>query len=44
MQMAATTEDRSQLVAKLTALAKGFRVDIIDMLEKAGSGHPGGSL
>ena len=44
MQMAATTEDRSQIVAKLTALAKGFRVDIIDMLEKAGSGHPGGSL
>lgn len=37
-------ETRDQLVARLQELAKGFRVDIIEMLEKAGSGHPGGSL
>jgi transketolase len=35
---------RPQIVARLRELARGFRVDIIDMLEKAGSGHPGGSL
>jgi transketolase len=31
-------------VAKTRELAKELRVDIIRMLEKAGSGHPGGSL
>lgn len=30
--------------ANLKDLARGFRVDIIRMLEAAGSGHPGGSL
>ncbi|MGC4114680.1 MAG: transketolase [Myxococcales bacterium] len=37
-------ETRDQLIARLKELSKGFRVDIIEMLEKAGSGHPGGSL
>ncbi|MDR0965441.1 MAG: transketolase [Myxococcales bacterium] len=39
-----TEEDRAQTVQRLETLAKGFRIDIIEMLEKAGSGHPGGSL
>jgi transketolase len=38
------TETRAETVARLEALARGFRCDIIEMLEKAGSGHPGGSL
>jgi len=37
-------ETRLDTVARLKELAKGFRVDIIEMLQKAGSGHPGGSL
>ncbi len=37
-------ENRSQRIEELKHLAQGFRIDIIDMLEKAGSGHPGGSL
>lgn len=37
-------ETRAQTVARLKELARGFRIDIIEMLEKAGSGHPGGSL
>lgn len=44
MTAATQTENREQTVARLKELAKGFRVDIIEMLEKAGSGHPGGSL
>ena len=39
-----TKGDRSTEIARLKELAKGFRVDIIEMLERAGSGHPGGSL
>src|SRR5690606_31864629 len=31
-------------IAELEAIARRMRVDIIEMLEKAGSGHPGGSL
>ena len=44
MNAADTHETRAQLVARLKQLARGFRGDIIRMLEKAGSGHPGGSL
>ena len=40
----ASNETRQQTVARLKELAKGFRADIIEMLAKAGSGHPGGSL
>jgi transketolase len=32
------------LISKLEAIASQCRADIIEMLEKAGSGHPGGSL
>lgn len=32
------------LVARLEAIAARMRVDIIEMLARAGSGHPGGSL
>jgi transketolase len=32
------------LIAKLETIAKECRVDIIEMLQKSGSGHPGGSL
>lgn len=38
------SESREQTIARLKTLAKQFRVDIIEMLHKAGSGHPGGSL
>lgn len=31
-------------VARLESLAKEMRIDIVEMLGKAGSGHPGGSL
>jgi len=31
-------------IAELEEIARRMRVDIIEMLEKAGSGHPGGSL
>ncbi|MBI5546209.1 MAG: transketolase [Deltaproteobacteria bacterium] len=44
MTAAVTNETREQTVARLKELAKGFRADIIEMLQKAGSGHPGGSL
>lgn len=37
-------EPRAETIARLKELAKGFRVDCIEMLHKAGSGHPGGSL
>ncbi|QQR90580.1 MAG: transketolase [Myxococcales bacterium] len=36
--------DRSTQVAELSKLCRGFRRDILTMLTKAGSGHPGGSL
>ena len=32
------------LVARLEEIAGRMRVDIIEMLARAGSGHPGGSL
>lgn len=44
MNPATQTETREQTLARLRKLAQGFRVDIIEMLEKAASGHPGGSL
>ncbi len=44
MTTALKTAPRAEIIARLKELAKGFRVDIIQMLEKAGSGHPGGSL
>ncbi|MGI5862353.1 MAG: transketolase [Myxococcales bacterium] len=44
MNAATQNETREQTIARLKELARGFRVDIIEMLEKAGSGHPGGSL
>ncbi|HEY3355270.1 MAG TPA: transketolase [Polyangia bacterium] len=37
-------DTRSALTARLTALARELRVDIIEMLAAAQSGHPGGSL
>ncbi len=33
-----------EVVSRLAKIAQGLRVDIIDMLAEAGSGHPGGSL
>jgi transketolase len=36
--------DREQLVPELEKKAKGFRRDIIEMLYRSQSGHPGGSL
>ena len=36
--------DKQALVAELTKKAPRYRVDIIEMLAEAGSGHPGGSL
>jgi transketolase len=44
MNAAAQHVDRAQTLGRLRDLARGFRVDIIEMLERAGSGHPGGSL
>lgn len=36
--------NRTELVDQLKTIARDCRVDILEMLEKAGSGHPGGSL
>jgi transketolase len=36
--------DREALIAQLAAKAPRYRVDIVEMLCEAGSGHPGGSL
>lgn len=36
--------DLDAVIRKLEAKAPGYRVDIIEMLAEAGSGHPGGSL
>ncbi len=36
--------DKTALVEELTRKAPRYRVDIIEMLTEAGSGHPGGSL
>jgi len=36
--------DRQAVIAELEAKAPRYRVDIIEMLCEAGSGHPGGSL
>lgn len=40
----AQTVTRSSEVARLKEIAARMRIDIIEMLAKAGSGHPGGSL
>lgn len=40
----AQTLTRSSDVPRLKEIAARLRIDIIEMLEKAGSGHPGGSL
>lgn len=37
-------EDRARLCDRLTQIAQRLRIDIIEMLCEAGSGHPGGSL
>lgn len=36
--------NRKKLVEKLEKIANDLRVDVIEMIYKAGSGHPGGSL
>lgn len=36
--------NRKELVDQLKSIARDCRIDILEMLEKAGSGHPGGSL
>lgn len=38
------TTNRKDLVDQLKATARDCRIDILEMLEKAGNGHPGGSL
>jgi len=38
------TVTRSSEIARLQEIAARLRIDIIEMLAKAGSGHPGGSL
>ena len=40
----AQTVTRSSEIARLQEIAARLRIDIIEMLAKAGSGHPGGSL
>jgi len=40
----AQTVTRSSEIARLQEIAARMRIDIIEMLAKAGSGHPGGSL
>jgi transketolase len=40
----ANVGDRASVISRLTSIAKECRVDIIKMLQRAGSGHPGGSL
>lgn len=37
-------ESKKELVKKLERIANNLRIDVIDMIYKAGSGHPGGSL
>jgi len=37
-------KDRKKLEEKLKKVANELRIDAIDMIHKAGSGHPGGSL
>jgi transketolase len=44
MESLAREEDRTQLVKRLEDEARKLRVTDIKMLEKAGSGHPGGTL
>lgn len=36
--------NRKKLVEKLEKIANDLRIDVIEMIYKAGSGHPGGSL
>lgn len=42
--MSTTTSAGSEELARLRDIAGRLRLDIIEMLHKAGSGHPGGSL
>lgn len=44
MGSTAKVPDRSLSVDEIRLVANAMRTDIIDMLEKSGSGHPGGSL
>jgi transketolase len=39
-----TSEDRRELVDRLTAIARDLRITDIEMITEAGSGHPGGTL
>jgi len=42
--MSTQKEDRGALVARLQSTVKRLRLDIVEMIAAAGSGHPGGSL
>src|SRR6266545_2061001 len=44
MEQMTSVEDRQALVDRLTEEARQLRITDIKMLEKAGSGHPGGTL
>jgi transketolase len=44
MQYPLSSSNRSHTIAELQALCRGLRVDILEMITAAGSGHPGGSL
>jgi len=37
-------EDRKEIIDSLKKIANKLRIDVIDMIYNAGSGHPGGSL
>ena len=38
------TADRERLIQTLESKAWRYRIDIVEMITEAGSGHPGGSL
>ena len=38
------SKNKKELLEKLKKVANDLRIDVIDMIHKAGSGHPGGSL
>jgi transketolase len=42
--MSTQKQDRGALVARLQSTVKRLRLDIVEMIAAAGSGHPGGSL
>src|SRR5438093_6290428 len=44
MEQMTSVEDRQELVHRLIDEARRLRITDIKMLEKAGSGHPGGTL